>query len=56
MLQLFREHWPRKQKTLFFINADLVEELVLAFGLYTLGNHPEFECFCRCNDSAYQRL
>ena len=28
MLQLFREHWPRKQKALFFVHADLVEEVV----------------------------
>ena len=34
MLQLFREHWPRKQKALFFVHADLVEEVVFALGLH----------------------
>ncbi len=56
MLQLFREHWPRKQKALFFVHADLVEEVVFALGLYPFGDHPEGQRLRRRDDRAYQGL
>ncbi len=56
MLQLFREHWPRKQKALFFVYADLVEELIFALGLHPFGDHAEGQRLRRRDDRAHQRL
>ncbi len=56
MLQLFREHWPRKQKALFFVHADLVEELIFALGLHPFGDHAEGQRLRRRDDRAHQRL
>lgn len=56
MLQLFREHWPRKQKALLFVHANFVEELIFALGFHPFGDHPEGQRLRRCDDRAYQRL